>query len=64
MKLIFIRKSIWKKFDAYTYSILTDNLPVNKKIIEPYEVESLKTKEILSIKELLKTKKEKKNNGQ
>jgi len=60
MKLLIIRKSIWKKFDAYTYSILTDNLPVNRKIIEPYEVESLKTPDILSLKSLLK---EKKKNG-
>ena len=56
MKYLIIRKSIWKKFDAYTYSILTDDLEVDRKVIEPYEVESLKTKDILSIKELLKTK--------
>ena len=61
MKLLFIPKSIWKKFDAYTYSILTDNLEVNRKVIEPYEVETLKTNEILSLKSLLK---EKKKNGQ
>lgn len=60
MKLLFIPKSIWKKFDAYTYSILTDNLEVNRKVIQPYEVDTLKTEEILSLKSLLK---EKKKNG-
>lgn len=60
MKLLFIPKSIWKKFDAYTYSILTDNLEVNRKVIKPYEIDSLKTSEILSLKSLLK---EKKKNG-
>ena len=61
MKYLIIPKSIWKKFDAYTYSILTDNLEVNRQIIQPYEVDSLKTKDILSLKSLLK---EKKKNGQ
>ena len=63
MKWLIIPKSIWKKFDAYTYSILTDNLEVDRKVIEPYQVKTLKTKEILSIKDLLKTKKENKKNG-
>lgn len=59
MKWIIIPKSIWKKFDAYTYSILTDNLEINRKIIQPKQIETLKTKEILSIKEILKRKENK-----
>lgn len=53
MRLLFIRKSIWKKFDAYTYSILTDNLVVNDRVIKSNEVESLKTSDILSLKEIM-----------
>ena len=60
MKYLIIPKSIWKKFDAYTYSILTDDLEVNRNIIQPYEVDTLKTKDILTLKSLLK---EKKKNG-
>lgn len=61
-KLLIIPKSIWKKFDAYTYSVLTDDLYINDKVVQPKEVESLKTRNILSLKEILKEK-GKKNNG-
>ena len=53
MKMLFIPKSIWKKFDAYTYSVLTDDLYCNDNVIQPNEVETLKTKDILSLKDIL-----------
>lgn len=65
MKTLIISKRIWKKFDAYTYSVLTDNLKVDRKVIQPEQVESLKTPDILSIKDILKKKKQERsqNNG-
>lgn len=57
MKLLFIPKSIWKKFDAYTYSVLTDDLYINDNIVKPKDVTSLKTKDILSLKDILSVKK-------
>lgn len=48
LKTILIPKTIWKKFDAYTYSQLTDNLEVENETIKP---ESLKTDYIVSFRE-------------
>lgn len=45
MKRVIIPKSIWKKFDCYCYSILTDHLPVAKKVVE---ATSLKCEEVVS----------------
>lgn len=33
LKRVIIPKSVWKKFDCYCYSVFTDNLPVESKII-------------------------------
>ena len=34
LKHVIVPKSVWKKFDCYTYSVLTDNLPIaNKKVV-------------------------------
>lgn len=43
LKLIIVPKSVWKKFDCYCYSALTDNLPVenNKKVAVVLKVEDL-----------------------
>lgn len=54
-KLLLIPKSIWKKFDAYTYSILTDDLYCDRNIID--SPKTLKTKDILSFKDLSKKRK-------
>lgn len=40
-------KSVWKKFDAYAYSIFTDDLPKNDKI-EKREKNDLKVDEVVS----------------
>ena len=34
LKRVLIPKSIWKKFDCYCYSVLTDNLPVDDNVVE------------------------------
>lgn len=34
LKCVVIWKSVWKKFDAYCYSSFTDNLSVDKKVID------------------------------
>lgn len=47
LKTIIIPKNIWKKFDAYTYSKLTDNLNTNTKLIHPTD---LKTNYIVSFR--------------
>lgn len=41
-----VPKKVWRKFDCYCYSILTDNLPVQEKLANP---KSLKTSKILRI---------------
>ncbi len=56
LKYIYIPKKYFKYYDCYNLSILTDNLPVNTKVIE--KAETLKTDKILSIKKFVKRKKE------
>ena len=46
LKRVLIPKSIWKKFDCYCYSVLTDDKPVNRNVIE--NVPDLKAREIVS----------------
>lgn len=45
LKRVIIPKSVWKKFDCYCYSILTDHLPVHKKVTK---AKSLKARKLLS----------------
>lgn len=42
---VLMPKSIWKKFDCYCYSSMTDNLDVEKKVVK---TDNLKAKKILS----------------
>jgi hypothetical protein len=48
LKLIVVPKRVWKKFDCYAFSSLTDDLPVNDKSQIPV---SLKVDDIVSFKE-------------
>lgn len=50
MKTIVCSKRIWKKFDCYCYSVLTDHLPVEKKIIDKTHEKDLKAHEIVSFR--------------
>lgn len=47
LKSIIIPKSVWKKFDAFTYSKLTDNLNTNTNLVYPTD---LKTNYIVSFR--------------
>lgn len=59
LKRVIISKKVWKMFDCYCYSSMTDNLPVEKRVIE--DVETLKTDDIVSFKARQLPKAEKKN---
>lgn len=49
LKKVIIPKSIWKKFDAYCFSYLTDDLPVADNVI--VGAKDLKAKDIVSFRE-------------
>lgn len=51
LKKVIIRKSIWKKFDCYCYSVLTDNLPVENKVVTPGKKPDLTCSKVISFKE-------------
>ena len=57
MKKVIVPKSIWKKFDCYCYSSMTDDLPVDGNIIK---TDNLKTDYVESFSPLHRYKKEKK----
>lgn len=48
LKRVVIRKSTWRKFDAYCFSSLTDNLPVEKKEVLSTD---LKVRKVFSFRE-------------
>lgn len=51
LRKVIIRKSTWKYFDSYCYSVLTDDLPVEKTLVNnDKKTEDLKANEILTFK--------------
>lgn len=51
LKRVIIPKRAWKYFDCYSYSSLTDNLPVNKNIIKNnLQTQDLKSYDIVSFR--------------
>jgi len=60
LRRVIIPKSVWKKFDCYCYSILTDNLPEFKCVVDGRE-HTLKTKNIPSFRDWFGGKEEKNN---
>ena len=50
LKTLVISKSVWKKFDAYCYSGLTDNLEKKDIVINGNELDSLKANEIVTFR--------------
>lgn len=48
LKTVLIPKSIWKKFDAYCFSVLTDNLPVSDNVVS--HCDDLKARDIVSFR--------------
>lgn len=63
LRRVIMSKRVWKKFDAYCFSYLTDNLPVEDKVIEG-GAKDLKAREVLSFRHFytLPAKKENKDN--
>jgi len=52
LRKVIIRKKYWKYFDCYCYSCLTDNLPVEDKVIHNnIATEDLKAKHIVSFRQ-------------
>lgn len=49
LKKVLISKRVWKKFDAYCFSSLTDNLPVADKL-EYRDKDDLKVRDIVSFR--------------
>lgn len=50
LKKVILRKSVWKKFDSYAYSILTDDKEVKADIIDGTKLKDLKVRKFLSFK--------------
>lgn len=48
LKTVLIPKSVWKKFDAYCFSVLTDDLPVSADVRDSAD---LKARDIVSFRE-------------
>lgn len=68
LRKVIIRKSTWKYFDCYSHSVLTDNLPIEKNIVENNKnTTDLKCSEIVSFrpnfKKLGKEEKNEKEDG-
>ena len=50
MRTVLVSKHIWKMFDAYCYSVLTDHLPVASDVVEGRELSDLKARKIVSFR--------------
>lgn len=56
---LLIPKSIFKKYDPYAYSVLTDDLPVEDNVVT---TKYLKTNKVISMQDIIKKRKESKKN--
>lgn len=50
MRTVLVSKRVWKMFDAYCYSVLTDHLPVASEVVEGRELSDLKAHKIVSFR--------------
>lgn len=50
MRTVLVSKRVWKMFDAYCYSVLTDHLPVASGVVEGRELSDLKARKIVSFR--------------
>ena len=60
LKTVIIPKSVWKKFDAYCFSVLTDSLPVSDNVLKG--TTDLKAREIVSFRKFKTIQKNEVNN--
>lgn len=54
LQRVIIPKSVWKKFDCYCYSVLTDDKPVSDNVVTVEKNGSLKAEKIVTFKEIKK----------
>lgn len=50
MRTVLVSKRVWKMFDAYCYSVLTDHLPVASEVVEGRGLSDLKARKIVSFR--------------
>ena len=50
MRTVLVSKRVWKMFDAYCYSVLTDHLPVASDVVEGRDLLDLKARKIVSFR--------------
>lgn len=50
LRTVFIPKKTWKKFDAFCYSVLTDDLPVEDLVVDGRKLPDLKARSIVSFR--------------
>ena len=50
LKITLVPKSTWKLYDRYCYSVLTDNLPKDDKVVDNAKTKDLKARKIISFK--------------
>ena len=63
LKRIIIPKRAWKYFDCYSYSVLTDDLKINKKLVNNnLQTQDLKAYNIVSFRNEFNVEKERKEN--
>lgn len=51
LQLVIIPKKVWKLFDCYCYSVLTDHLPVVDQTVDVEELEDKKARKIVSFRD-------------
>lgn len=59
LKQVIIPKSVWRKFDSYCFSCLTDNLPVSANVVT--DTDDLKARDIVSFRQFKTILKENKS---
>lgn len=50
LKMVIVPKSVWRHYDRYCYSVLTDNLPRNEKVVKVGKFSRKKADKIVSFK--------------
>lgn len=58
LKLMFVPKSVWKKYDRYCYSVLTDDLPVVDNVVKYEKFGSKKVSKVISFRRFVSIREE------
>lgn len=62
LRKMLVSSKVWKRFDCYCYSVMTDDLPVNENVINFTFADCLKCDNILRLKDIIKEDNLKKTN--